>query len=678
MKIPCALTQEIRSPYISRMPDKQKIQEFLREAEDIIQNRYRNLLKRLYSFSDDFSSTTSISEVVHLLFQAIHTLKGISSICGFEKVTILCHSMEDMLDKLRLGRLKMTEEILDILVDGMDIFMGLLKDIHEGRGENIEVSSLVERIKKVVEKEEIIKEVEDIGEDFVSLSDYERHRISENLKKGVHIYKITANLPIDTNEENITTLENSLKNYGEVIALIPVHGYSRELTLDIVFASKDTLSEYHLKKLIPGSIVDIQHMTYSPIRRNDRDLELENKDIKLLKCFSMSTRIDMEKLDSLLNHVGEIFLLHHTIADNIGTLTSNASGLQVHEILKTSKRLSKKLSTLRDELIEIRLVPIGHLFDRISWLVDKLCRKLSRDVNLEVHGHDTKLDKSLIEGLQDSLVHIIRNSIYHGIEDKETRLSLNKPATGTIWLRASHRDSRIIIEIEDDGRGIDVNKIREMAYKRNMLEKKEDLGDKEILNLLFSPGFTTKDSIDDVSGRGIGLDIVARNISSMGGIIDVDTTAGQGTKFTISLPVTMLLTRAMIVIDSGQHYAIPFYYISENCRLKENEIISLGKKKAFNIRGDLIPLIRLRDILKFGTEKVENSQNKKYIVIVGFGEKKAGIIVDKIKGQREILIKPSKKLLLRIQGISGFTEIDLGNIVPVIDVSTILDISSEH
>ena len=652
------------------MPRKDKVKEFLIEAEDIIQNQYGHLLRRLNETPSCTEDDHTIRETLHLLYQSIHTLKGISSICGFNKITTLSHVVEDMLHRLQHDNLKISQEVIDALIEGMDIFMHLLKDLQEKKRENTDITHLLRKIENIMspQREEDIDDIYPLG-----LSDYERLLASESLKNGSSIYKITVALCPDATDTHIKEIEDQLKRHGEVIALMPQNkGDTDHFLLDIIFASPVTLTESTLNDIISAKITEIKKLAPS--------LEEESPRIKTPvephgSCsMPSSVRVDIKHLDCILNHVGEIFLLHHMIGENLETLKEedSSNNILLYETTKASKKLLKELSTLRDELIQIRLVPMTYLFDSISWAIRKLCKKLSKDIKLHIQGHDTRLDKSMIESLQDSLIHIVKNSVYHGIEDRDTRRAMNKPETGNIWLKASHRDNRIIIEIQDDGRGIDISRIRRIAHKRGFIDKKDNMDDKDILNLLFRPGFTTMESIDDISGRGIGLDVVARNIYGMDGIIDIDTVPGKGTKFTISLPVTILLTKAMIVVDAGQEYAIPFHAIIENSRLYQRFVISTEEKDILNLRGEPIPITRLRNIFSFVHKKKEKP-HKEYVIIVGYGSKKAGLVVDKIIGQREILIKSSGKFLKILNGINGFTQLEFGHIVPIVDVGAILD-----
>jgi len=304
--------------------------------------------------------------------------------------------------------------------------------------------------------------------------------------------------------------------------------------------------------------------------------------------------------------------------------------------------------------------------------VELLSKDLSKKIRFEVSGGDTRLDKSIIEELADPLMHIIRNAISHGIEDEAMRKNRGKGPEGTVKIKAVQRDSSVMIDIKDDGGGIDLNEIYNRALCMGLI-RADEKDEKRLLSMIFMPGFTTKSIIDDVSGRGVGLDVVARNIENLSGMIEVETEYGKGTTFRITLPVTLLIVTALIVSESGREFAIPVNSVSENISLKKCEIRMIRDKECINLRGDYLPLVRLKDVLKYPGVHEESPQNNKYVIIVNFAGKKMGIIVDKIYGQREILIKPPGQFLKEIQCVAGFAEIDARKVIPVVDIAGLFD-----
>ena len=559
-------------------------------------------------------------------------------------------------------------------------------DINDKGEECFGIDPILDKIGKTIEEQrghgetsggEIVSENLDL---LNSLSDYEVYRLRENLKHGASLYKIKASFSVDAIDEDIARLQVRLRRFGEVIAFIPASGFSGEkwISFEIIFASTEVRSEDDIDDILKDNRINIHRIELiDPPGQEPVIAENKSDDISE-KSIIRTVRVSTEGLDVLLNNVGEIVLLNDIISQALKDLKRQYRDDRcILDIHKMSKELCKRLTVLRHDLIEIRMVPISHLFDRQKKIVEKLCKDLSKEIKMEVCGGDNKLDKSMIEGLLDPLMHIVRNAVDHGIENEEVRLAAGKSKTGTISLRASHKGSRILIEVEDDGGGVDFKKIYSIVLERGLISKEDEIDEKGLIRFLFQPGFSTSDTLNEVSGRGTGLDIVVRNIASLRGMMDVETKSGKGTKFSITIPLTLLIAKALIVKESGKSFAIPLNTISENCILKNKEIKRIGEGEVLNVRGHFIPLVRLCKVLRFSNENNEGGRScregKQYVIVVGLGEKRAGLVVDAIEGQREVLLKPMSELLGVVPGIAGFTEIDAKKILPVIDVGGILD-----
>lgn len=692
------------------MSSTRKHQEFLAEAEDIIQGLSKNLSK-LQNFSTPSNSINP--DIVSDLFGGIHTLKGLSSLLEFTKIATLSHSLEDLLDSLRTGRIKLTDPMINTLSEGVDFLIRLLADINDHGEERITVDRILEKISKAIaekgtyEKISMEKFQEATSDLFNLLSEYEAHRLTENLNNGAAAYRIEVSFQAETIDEDITRLQENLARFGEVIAFLPVSGLSSagRIAFEIIFSSKDAEIIKNVSSLFEDPI-NMTRILY-PFNTGEQEPTMDSSGQiePSVKSVARTVRVSIENLDSLLNNVGEIFLVNDTISQSAKNLkTEYSRNSEILNICKASGELFKRLIALRHDLIEMRMVPIGYAFDRLAHVAKKLCKDLSKDIKVKVSGGDTKLDKSIIEGLIDALMHIIRNAVDHGIEKRETRLAAGKPETGAIGLFAYNKGNKILIEIEDDGHGLDFNKIYDSSLERGLIKKEDQTGEDDLIKLIFQPGFSTNSSVNEVSGRGVGLDVVAKSIANLGGMIDVDTTKGKGTKFSITLPLTLLIARALIVSESSRSFAIPFNAISENLILKEQDIRKIRGREVFNTKGRFLPLVRLRDILKFPTEtEIEGSlsedrpsplrgkgwgegrsseesrrrvcvrDDKKYVVVIGLGEKRVGIVVDEIEGQREILLKPLRGILSTVPGITGFTGVGARRILPVLDVGSILE-----
>jgi len=648
-----------------------KYKDYLTEAEDIIQHLNRDLyeLKSLCQ-----SSHVINPDIVNALFREIHTLKGISEVTGLPRLTALSHRLEDLLDCLRFGRIQLNFTVVDTLFEVVEILTELLNNVNEQGIEHTEIEPALNKIGNILDNTKsddggTVTAINDMPPDLSrTLSEFELHRLNATINEGHNVYRIFARLHIDTVDEEVEKLQAHLTGCGEIIAVIPVSGFSADgmVSFEFIYSSKDERFKTGLCGVIRGENTSIQNIG---VHKNVVPGEQPRYSARSI---TKTVRVDIERLETLLNTVGEILLLNSTITHSLNDLKiQHGYNIPFLDINKSAKQLHKKLAFLRDGLIEIRLVPLDYLFSRLTRIVDMLSKELSKEIILEVSGGDTKLDKSMIEALADPLMHIIRNAIDHGIEDKDVRTLRGKASTGRISVKATQKDSSVVIDIEDDGGGMDFTRIYEKALEMGLISPHEK-DEKRLQLLLFQPGFSTKSTIDDVSGRGVGLDVVAKNMADLSGMIEIETVRAKGTTFRITLPVTLLIVRALIVSESGREFAIPVNSISENLRLKEGDMIMIRDKESINLRGDCLPLIRLKDILKYTGKNEVIVQNNKYVIIAGLGVKKVGIIVDKIKGQREILIKPLGKFLKKIPCVIGFAEIDSKKVLPVIDVSRLI------
>src|SRR3990172_4042703 len=414
------------------MSDNQRHQEFLVEAEDIIHRLGKNLSQlQVQSVSSKDLNPGIVSD----LFGGIHTLKGLSSIVGFEKITTLSHKLEDLLENLRLGQIEMSAHLVDTLSEGVDMLTRLLTNISDKGGEYLRIDLLLDKIGKTLEGQEtrgerFLTETVSVGPDLISgLSDYEAHRLMDNLKQGASVYRIKADFSVDTIDGDVARLQVRLTRCGEVIAFITAFGFSAEkcICFDVIFAKRKVTSEDDLKEIIKGEKINIHGIESFDIPKDESEPINNSLPELSAKGITRTVRVGIESLDALLNNAGEISLLNDTIFQTLQTLkdlkTRYGHDKSILDLHKTSKELCKRLSVLRHDLIEIRMVPISQMFDRVTKVVEKLCKDLHKDIRIEVYGGDNKLDKTMIEGLVDPLMHIIRNAVDHGIEEREVRLA---------------------------------------------------------------------------------------------------------------------------------------------------------------------------------------------------------------------------------------------------------------
>ncbi|MCK4739128.1 MAG: chemotaxis protein CheA, partial [Deltaproteobacteria bacterium] len=394
-----------------------------------------------------------------------------------------------------------------------------------------------------------------------------------------------------------------------------------------------------------------------------------------LKSITQTVRVDIAKLDSLMNLVGELIITKGSIISIAANMKNQLEGAKFSlELQKPLKSLDKRLTALQEGLMEARMVPLTQIFDKLSRNVRKIGRDINKEVSLEVFGGDTKLDKLIVEELSGPLMHIIRNSMDHGIESAEVREGKGKPAKGVITLNAYQSGGHVLIEVSDDGGGINHEKIFKKAVEKGLVEPGHLPRKEEIINLMFLPGFSTSDEVSDISGRGVGMDVVKESIAAISGMVEIESKEGQGTKVILTLPMTLAIIQALIAEVNGRHFAVPLNTVVESFLLEDTQVETIETKEFVHLRNATIPIIRLSELLDLpenSTEKRDVRCFEKYVVVVGLAEKKLGLVVDDLLGQQDIVIKSVGKRLGSVSAIAGATEyrqktiltIDVGGII---------------
>jgi two-component system chemotaxis sensor kinase CheA len=400
--------------------------------------------------------------------------------------------------------------------------------------------------------------------------------------------------------------------------------------------------------------------------------------------------VDIPKLDDLLNVVGEMVMTHGQLAQIARELKGYTGyrGLAV-EAQKATLDLHRKLTLLREGMIDIRMVPISHIFDRLVRAVQKISRETGKEIDVRVWGGETRMDKAMMEEIVDPLMHLVRNAVDHGIEPEAERIRAGKPRKGMITLSASQRGNSVVIEVEDDGGGMNLQRIHEKGVEDELIQPGVGMEEKDLMKLIFQPGFSTRNHADKISGRGVGLDVVARNVAHLRGMIDVVTLQGKGSKFQVTLPLTLLIIKALIVSVEGRLYAIPINSVAESIFLPPQDIQTVENHEMIHLRGQTLPLVRLKEVFMLqprdpspGGEETENTllaghpgddQDKVYVVIVGVAEKRIGIVVDQILEQQEIVIKSLGEGLGHVPGIAGATELGNRKTILALDIGALIE-----
>lgn len=653
------------------------LQEFLGEAEELLDKLNSNLFK----LSEDLPEGKIDPDTLNDLFRSVHTLKGISGIYGFQELSSLSHHMEDLLDGLRLGKVSFTREILHLLFEGVELISTLLTETKENTSEGTKqnVEEFVGRLSKAAEEASSKthdNKRKELGIDkniLKVLTEYEEHRLRENLKEGKNLFILSVDLPFDTFDQELTEVTNRIKSIGELIATLPSSEPAEKdrIRFDLLFgtsedvaAIKERMGQGDLRKIIKET-----HQDRCTLKRKKETQREEGS----IKSISNTVRVDIQKLDAIMSTVGELALCK-TIINRISDRLRYEWGIKeiAMELKRVNRNLEKKINYLQTSLLEARMVPLTQLFERLSRMVRRLSSEEGKEIETILEGSDTELDKLIVEELADPLMHIMRNSLDHGIESPEERERKGKPSKGHIWLRAYNRGNHVVIEVEDDGRGIDGEKIRKTLVEKGLEneEKVRQLTKEELLEYIFMPGFSTREEVGEVSGRGVGMDVVKNNISQLSGTIDVETWKDKGTRFTLTLPVTLAIIKALLITSNGRDYAIPVNSILEILSLPASETKRIERRDVIDLRGRTLPLLRLEEF--FNLPRRKEPLKRLNIVVVGLAEHRLGILVDRFVGEQEVVIKPLGKLLRGIKGFSGAAELGNNRAVLILDTGEII------
>jgi two-component system chemotaxis sensor kinase CheA len=650
--------------------DKSKA-EFLAEAEDILEDLNQHLLQM-----ETMVDAGSVDpDIVNAIFRGVHSLKGLSGMFGFDGISSLAHKLESLLDALRLGKVEITLDVTSAIAAAMDRLKDLSGDIGRGGVESSGYADMVAMIDEAMvsrslsEKKTITEDLE-IDNGIVSvLTEYEEHRLKENIKARNNIVLVKARFDLATFDKDLTALNDKLRGKGEIISTLPSSGINPEegIEFNLLIGTKDAFEKIASEVAAPRiSSIEIKY------RNTAAKSEAASSSLRSL---SKTVRVDIKRLDRLMNIVGELVLVKSMMLQ----ISKELRGMQgftgiAIDLYKTSREFDRKLGELQEGVIEVRMVPIGQIFTRLAQAVRKYAAELKKDVEIEMLGEDTELDKLVVEDISDPLMHMIRNAIDHGVESVEERARRGKPKRGHIQLNAFPKGNRVVITVDDDGGGIDHEKVKRRAIEKGLLDPGVTLTRREMLDLVFLPGFSTSEKVSDVSGRGVGMDVVKKNVAKLSGVIDIDTAIGRGTKFTITLPITLAIIKALMVKVGREKFAVPLSSVLETLMVTHDRITTIEKREVISLRGETLPLLRLDRVFGLDDDGTGGAgADFLYIVVAGIAEKRIGFVVDRLVGQQEIVIKNIGEKLKNIPGIAGATETGDNDVVLVLDVESLID-----
>ncbi|HMJ51966.1 MAG TPA: chemotaxis protein CheA [Polyangiaceae bacterium] len=699
------------------MGDKAR-EEFFSEAHEIIEGLSRDLLQL-----DSTRGKGPVDpELVNNIFRAVHTLKGLAGLFGATRMSALSHELENVLDDLRLGKIELTQSALDLLFRGVTIY-GRILAVEKGTRTDA-LTDIDQFLRELAELSEAQSDEAPISGAFYELdpgllavlTEYEEHRLRTNIEQGQSLFRLRVRFELATIDGALSSLKTKAKPHGEIITYLPT-GEGAEadsIELDILMASKASLEV--LRSLLGGEQTQIEEVprrsraakdpvlvqsrpgshgppeptgfgSVHPPTLPPRPKAVAQRPGALpkgaassavaevsLRSVTQTVRVDIRKLDLLMNIVGELSIVRNAIGRLTESVRKSPELREIGmELYRLHRGFERQLADLQSGILEVRMVPLGQLFDKLARVVRQISREADKDVNLVITGAETEVDKLIVEELSDPLMHMIRNAIDHAIEARIERERVGKPAVGTIALNAFQKASHVVIEVEDDGKGIDETKLVSAAVKRGLLAQEEvtELVHREVLNLVFIPGLSTKSDVGELSGRGVGMDVVKTNIGKLGGIIDIYSERGIGTKFTVTLPITLAIISALIVQVEGRTFAVPLASVQEAIWLDPAALRRVEGQEMMTLRGATLPLCRINEL--FSLTSPGKPKARPYAVVVSVGARRLGLVVDELIGQQDIVIKPLGPSLKKVKGFAGATELGDQRVALVLDAPALIE-----
>ncbi len=647
---------------------------FFAESEEYIMILNDNILK--------LENEPENMDVLNSLFRAAHSLKGMAATMRFNNLTELTHKMENMLDQIRNHKMKVSTEIIDLLFAGIDYIEESVKQIKEDGNDDIDFSGYLKELEKKIEEdageEVMVEETNDNNEDsdYLTLSDDDIYTIEDNKKELDTVYAVNVHLDKDTQFKQVraSMVFKAAGELGHIFKSVPAAAEVEEAEIDddtiklIMVSNQDQeniVDEF--EGITDVSEIEIKKINTEIAEQEKKDKPKKNKKKSTSSTFevSSSVRVDIGKLDKLMNMIGEL-LINKT---RLEALNIDSEGFK--DVLPQLDRVTMEL---HHTVMQIRMEPIGVMFNRFPRMIRDLSKSSEKEIDFIMEGKQTELDRSIIDELGDPLTHLLRNAVDHGIEKPAERVKKGKDETGTVNLRAYQKGSEIMIEVEDDGGGINVDKVVQKALDKDVVTQKEidEMDRDKKLQLIFAPGLSTNEQVSNVSGRGVGMDVVKKTIESLDGEIYIRSEENKGTKFVISLPLTLAIQDALMVKIDHEIFAIPLSAISETLMIESDEIKQVKGYDVIVLRDKTIPLIDSRESLNIAIDDDSyKDKDEMPVVIVKSGGKEIGLIVGELLYQQEIVIKSLSDYLDNVKNISGATIIGDGEVALILDVRDI-------
>jgi two-component system chemotaxis sensor kinase CheA len=765
-------------------------EEFFSEAQEIVDGLSRDLL----ALDDVCRRGGSDAELVNDVFRAVHTLKGLSGLFGAAMMSGLSHELENLLDDLRLGRIDLSSQVLDLLFQSVELYGRILAAAKGDAPEPAaEVKSLLAALGQVAQQKgggggSVVAQYELDPGLLGVLTEYEEHRLRTNLQAGLSLYRMRVQFQLSTIDSALDDLKAKTRPHGEIITFLPTGegGDAESVELEILVASRASLQV--LRGAVAGPNVSIEEVrrrdasplqsipppriampseappafpgppgfsmspptTAAGVEEYTTDPELMGRNTSVppppmgvppaqvqtsedvardwmqappqpappppgasgqipqltpqqvasaaqreltLRSVTQTVRVDIRKLDRLMNIVGELAIVRGVVAKLEARVRLDPEMREIAtDLQRLHRSFDRHLGQMQNGILEVRMVPLGQVFDKLARIVRQISREHDKQVNLVITGAETEIDKLIVEELSDPLMHMIRNAIDHGIEDRAERMRVGKPPVGTIALNAFQKGNHVVIEVEDDGKGMDPAVIIAAAMKRGIVTEAEarELGVKEVLALVFQPGVTTKDEVSSLSGRGVGMDVVKTNIASLGGVVDISSEVGIGTKMTITLPITLAIISVLIVEVAGRTFCMPLASVEEAIVFDDSMVKTFEGREVMTQRGATLPIARLAKLFQLEgyrqgvwineeaktprPQEVRPGQRpKSYVVIATVADRRVGFVVDRLIGQQDIVIKAMGRSLKKVKGFAGATELGDQRVGLVLDAAALIN-----
>lgn len=667
-------------------------------------------------------------DTVNEIFRAAHSLKGMAGTMGYKRMQRLTHDMENVFSEIRNGKISVTPDIVDIVFKCLDALEGYLANIQEsadeGTEDNEEIIGLLNAVLEggssakaetpeaaqatAPESGETTPAVED-GVDkrkflYLPIADFEAKAMQEALAKGMNVYGVTVYIQETCllKAARAFLVFKGIESVGEVIKSEPSVQDIEDEKFDFdfsmfvisdkpmeqvrsVIANVSEIGEVVIEPFSPETVqaqeVTAVQETTAEVQPEQAEEKEEAKEAapdtkkkaaapeaKKKPVVNRSVRVDIEKLDDLMNLVSELIIAKNGLV----SASENEIGGQGQQFNEQIEYLERITTNLHESVMKVRMVPIESVVNRFPRMIRDLSKKLNKEMELIMTGEETELDRTVIDEIGDPLMHMLRNAADHGLEPTLERIKKGKPQVGTIRLNAYQDGNNVTIEVSDDGAGVDVEKVRASAIRKGTVTEEQAamMTDKEVIDLLFQPAFSTSEKVSDISGRGVGLDVVKSKIEGLGGDVEVHSVLGEGTTFTVRLPLTLAIIQALMVEIQEEKYAIPLNSIVTVEDIPSTDVKLVQNKEVINLRGAVIPLVRLKQVLDIDTE--EEEPENLVVVIVKKGDKQAGLVIDNLLGQQEIVIKPLGKYIYIHKMFSGATILGDGEVALILDANTLV------